>query len=147
MKCSGVILIFFCFEKRRLGFISSCLNRPTTWEVDVRNRFDHKTKPPPTHFVFNRFDLNRRGENACGFVLDMFVVFPSSWGHRSRAVDGRLFALMQLRWRWGCRLFRQRADHRPNRAQCFHLLPVSTNQYPQWNSTSKQVCAFVNSSP
>lgn len=107
-------------------------------------------KSPLTLLFICLLHLNRREENACGVVLDMFVVFPSSWCHRSRTVGGRLFNLMQLRWRWGCVLLRERTDHRPNRAQCFHLLPVSTNKHsllkhPQNNhkthtSTKSWVC-------
>lgn len=65
------------------------------------------------------------GQNACGFVLDVFVVFASPRCRRSRAVYGSLFALVQLWWRWGRRLLRQRTDHRPDRPQRLHLLPVS----------------------
>lgn len=52
----------FWFEKRRLGFISSCLHRATACEeVDVRNRFHRKTKDVPLHF--SRLHLNGRGAN------------------------------------------------------------------------------------
>lgn len=67
---------FILFFKASIGFISSCLSRPTTWEVDVRNRLNHKQSPPPpplqalllTFFFKVAFTWNLEEEEKCVWI-------------------------------------------------------------------------------